>query len=414
MSGVSLADNLFMAFSAVCVTGLSVLPVSHTYSPFGQAVLCVLMQIGGLGIMVLSASVLVLAGRRMRVRSSAVLAQMVDATSLAGLRRTIASIVLYTFAIEGVGALLLYWRLLQHDPDVLAGSGSIGWAAVFHAIAAFCNAGFSNFHEGLVPLRTDPSVAAIIAVLIGLGGLGFPVIDELSRAAFDKLRRRRLRAFSLHTRLALRTSALLLAVMAVAYFALESHASMAALDFPHRITAAIFQSVSCRSGGFNLIDIGAMTQPMLVLTCAAMLIGASPGSTGGGIKTTTFAVLFAGLRAELSGRSPQLLDRAIPMVSIRKAMAVAFLSMLIIFGILVLVLLLEPHEPLALTFEVVSAFTTTGLSTGITPELSVPGKLVITLSMFIGRIGPLTLALAVAVPAQQRAIELPAERVMIG
>jgi trk system potassium uptake protein TrkH len=157
-----------------------------------------------------------------------------------------------------------------------------------------------------------------------------------------------------------------------------------------------------------------MTQPMLALTCAAMLIGASPGSTGGGIKTTTFAVLFAGLRAELSGRSAHLLDRAIPMALIRKAMAVAFLSMLIAFGMLFLVLLLEPHEPLALAFEVISAFSTTGLSTGITPELSVAGKLVITLSMFIGRIGPLTLALAVSLPGQERAIELPAERVMIG
>jgi len=414
MSGVSLVDNLFMAFSAVCVTGLSVTAVSHTYSPFGQAVLCVLMQLGGLGIMVLSASVLVLARRRMRVRSSAVLAQMVDVASLAGLRRTIASIVLYTLAIEAVGAAVLYVQLLQHDRDTLAGVDSVAWVAVFHAIAAFCNAGLSNLHDGLLPFKGDAGVAATLAVLIVLGGLGFPVLQELIGAGFDKLRRRRLRAFSLHTRVSLRTSALLLAVMAIAYLALEWNASMHGYDLKQRITAAIFQSVSCRSGGLNLVEIGAMTQPMLVLTCAAMMIGASPGSTGGGIKTTTFAVLFAGLRAELSGRSPRLLDRAIPLLLIRKAMAVAFLSIAIVSGMLFLILLLEPHEPLALGFEVVSAFSTTGLSTGITPELSVAGKLLITVSMFIGRIGPLTLALAVSLPAQQRAVELPAERMMIG
>jgi trk system potassium uptake protein TrkH len=213
---------------------------------------------------------------------------------------------------------------------------------------------------------------------------------------------------------ALRASALLLGIMAFAYLVLEWNASMRGLPFDQRITAAIFQSVACRTAGFNLIDIAAMTPPALVLTCAAMFIGASPGSTGGGIKTTTFAVLFAGLRAELGTGAPRLLDRTIPIPLIRKAIGVAFLSILILFALLFVMLLLEPHEPLALAFEVVSALSTTGLSTGITPELSSAGKLVITFSMFIGRIGPLTLALAISLTARQHPVELPDERVMIG
>jgi trk system potassium uptake protein TrkH len=285
---------------------------------------------------------------------------------------------------------------------------------VFHAISAFCNAGFSNLHAGLVPFRASPVVTLTTTVLIVLGGIGFPVIHELVRAGFTKVRRRRLAAFSLNTRIALGTSALLLAFMALSYLLLEWNASMRGMTLTERLLASLFQSASCRTAGFNVVDIGAMAPATLVLTCAAMFIGASPGSTGGGIKTTTLAALFSGMRAELGTRAPYMLDRSVPMALIRKAIGVAFLSMSIVFGVVMLMLLLEPHAPLELMFEVVSAFSTTGLSTGITPELSVPGKLVITLTMFVGRIGPLTLALALAASARTEAVELPAERVMIG
>jgi len=412
MSGVSLVDNLFMAFSAVCVTGLATSTLSQSYSLFGQVVLGALIQVGGLGIMVLSAAVMALSGKRMGVRSSAVLAEMVDASSIASLRRTLLSIVAYTLAIEAAGATVLYFQLLQHPAE--AHGVALLWTAVFHAISAFCNAGFSNLHVGLEPFQSSPIVICTLALLILLGGIGFPVLDELLRAAFAKLRRRRLQAFSLNTRVVLRTSALLLVGMTVAYLGLEWNASMRDLSLPDRLMASLFQSVSCRSAGFNLVDIGAMAPAALVLTCAAMFIGASPGSTGGGIKTTTLAALFAGLRAELGSRAPRLLDRAVPMALIRKAIGVAFLSMLIVFSVMILMLLIEPHAPLDLMFEVVSAFSTTGLSTGITPELSVPGKLVIVVTMFVGRIGPLTLALALSLNVKREPVELPAERVMIG
>jgi trk system potassium uptake protein TrkH len=311
-------------------------------------------------------------------------------------------------------------EFVQH-PDIsqrfgsdIAGPGSPRWAAVFHAVSAFCNAGFSNMTAGLVPFVGSPVVALTVAGLIVLGGVGFPVLDELSRALFTRLRGKRVPTLSLHCRIALRTTALLLGGMTLAYFVLEWRSSMKDLALHERLFASVFQSASARTAGFNIVNIGAMNSAVLLLTCAAMFIGACPGSCGGGIKTTTFAVLFAGLRSELSARPPRLLNREVPQPVIRRAIGVAFLSMTLVFVITFLLLLLERHTPLEIVFEVVSAFSTTGLSTGITPNLSIPGKLIITFTMFIGRIGPLTLALALARAAQTRALELPQERVMIG
>lgn len=417
---VSLVDNLFMSFSAVCVTGLSVNNLSQTYTLAGQIVLCALVQVGGLGIMVLSAAVVMLAGSRMRMKSSAVLAEMIDARSLASVRRTIFVIVVFTLAIEGAGALLLHAEFSRH-PEIwqrfggdLAGAGSPGFAAVFHAVSGFCNAGFSNFSAGLAPFVGSPLVVLTMSALIVLGGIGFPVLSELTRAAFDRLRRRRAQTLSLHSRISLRVTAVLAASMALAYFVLEWGASMKPLALGEHVLAAVFQSVSARTAGFNVVDIGKMTSATLVLTCAAMFVGACPGGTGGGIKTTTLAVLFAGLRSELLARPARLLDRTVPQPVIRRAIGVAFLSMTLVFVLFFLLLLTEVHAPLSLAFEVVSAFSTTGLSTGITPELSTAGKLMITFTMFVGRIGPLTLALALARAAQARSVALPEERVMIG
>lgn len=420
MQRVSLVDNLFMAFSAVCVTGLSVTNISETYTLFGEIVLCALIQIGGLGIMVLSAALAVVAGQRLRVKSSAVLAEMVDATSLASLRRTVLMICVFTLIIEGIGAAVLhaefqrYPELAQLSGHPLSGPGDALWAAIFHSITAFCNAGLSNIQGGLMPLTGNSVVLFTLTALVVLGGIGFPVLDELTRAAFTKLRGRRVPMLSLNTRIALLTSGILLGVMAVAYGLLEWTASMGSLPYTDRAIASVFQSAMTRSAGFNVVDVGAMRPAALILTCVAMFVGASPGSTGGGIKTTTLAALFAGLRAELRGTRPTLLNRRLPDAVIRKAISVSFLSMLFVtFGIFLL-LLFESHPPLALAFEATSAFSTTGLSTGITPHLSVPGKLLITAMMFIGRIGPLTLALAVSAKTQERALELPEERVMIG
>jgi trk system potassium uptake protein TrkH len=251
-------------------------------------------------------------------------------------------------------------------------------------------------------------------VLVALGGLGFPVLDELSRKAVAAVLRKRGPMLSLHARVVLRASGALLLIMMVAYLLLEWRASFAPLSYLERVGAAAFHAVVARSAGFNVIDLGAMVPATLLLTCAAMFIGAGPGSTGGGIKVTTLVALFAGLRAELTGRAPHVLNRGLPDLVIRKATGVAFLSMCIVLCAFFLLLLLEDHPPLELAFEAVSAFSTTGLSTGITGALSTPGKLLITFLMFAGRIGPLTLALALSAKAASRGFELPQERVLIG
>jgi trk system potassium uptake protein TrkH len=216
------------------------------------------------------------------------------------------------------------------------------------------------------------------------------------------------------SRLVLATTLALLALGTIGFFILERDRTLSHKTLGERLADAWFQSVSFRTAGFNTVDFTQLAPATRLVGIVLMFIGASPGSTGGGIKTTTLAALFSGMRAELGTRAPYMLDRSVPMALIRKAIGVAFLSMSIVFGVVMLMLLLEPHAPLELMFEVVSAFSTTGLSTGITPELSVPGKLVITLTMFVGRIGPLTLALALAASARTEAVELPAERVMIG
>lgn len=417
---VSFVDSLFTAFSAVCVTGLAVNTVSQHYTQFGQAVILALVQVGGLGIMVLSAAIAVLAGRRFRVRSSAVLAQMVDSESLAGLRRTVMMVVFYTLLIESLGAVVLYHVFKAH-PEILAragspkaGAGSPEWAAVFHSVSAFCNAGFSLTETNLKPFLSDATLVLCISALVILGGIGFPVLDELARRGFNRLRGRRPDRLSLHTRVVLRTSGLLIVGVALFYAAAEWNGAFSALSFGEALTAAYFHSVSNRSAGFNVVDMGAMGSASLMVTCIAMYIGASPGSTGGGVKTTTFATLFAAMRSELDGRPARLLDRQLSPAVTRKATGTAVLSLGIISVGVLLLFLVERHQPLALTFEAVSAFSTTGLSTGITPDLSTPGKIVITLLMYVGRIGPLTLALALAAKPERARVSLPEERLAIG
>ena len=415
---LSFIDNLFMGFSAVCITGLTVNTLSETYTEFGQLVLCVLVQIGGIGIMVLSSAIAMLIGQRLRVRSRVALAHVVDTHSLAGLRRTVTSIVVYTLLIELVGALLLYRSF--RATELAAGTGQLGmdralWASIFHAVSAFCNAGFSIFPRGLESFVGEPAVLGPVSALILLGGIGFPVIDELLGRLLARLRRKRPERLSLHSRVCLVTSGSLLVLLSVVYLVLEWRSAFAELPPLSRLSAAVFQSISVRTAGFQLVDLDGYRAATLLVTCAAMFVGASPGSCGGGIKTTTVAALYAGLRAELTARDPRLFDRALPEATLRRAIGVVFMSMSIVSLAILGLFLVEDHPPLELVFEAFSAFSTAGLSTGITPELSVPGKLLVTGLMFVGRIGPLTLALAVASKASSPAVlKLPEERVLIG
>ncbi len=419
----SFVDGLFTSVSAVCVTGLTVNDIASTYTRFGQTVILVLIQIGGIGIMVLSSFFAIVAGRRLRARSSVVLAEMIDAESLANLRRTVLTIVLYTLTLEAIGAVALYIAFGSHPevvlgPDsthLIAGAGGRVWASVFHSVSAFCNAGFSLFHGNLLGFAGSWSVCLLISALIVVGGLGFPVLDEMVRRARTRIAGRRPPRVSLHSRVVLVTSAALVVVLTVSILALEWNRTLAGMPVHERFLASLFQSVTTRTAGFNTVDVGALATPTLLLVTFAMFIGGSPGSTAGGIKTTTFAVLMSSFRAELRGHaSAQLLDRALTQSVMRRAFGVAVASAMIVAGVAFVLLLAEPHRGIALAFETVSAFATCGLSMGITAKLSALGKIVIMLTMFVGRIGPLTLAVALATRARTGGVALPEERLMIG
>ncbi|MGK3994348.1 TrkH family potassium uptake protein [Sorangium sp. So ce1024] len=419
----SFVDGLFMSASAVCVTGLSLHSISETYTPFGQAVLLLMVQIGGLGIMVLSTFFAIVAGRKLRLRDAAVMAEMIDAESFARLRRNLAAIVLFTLAMEAIGALALLFSFLPHHQiaagpvagEPLSGAGDFLWAAVFHAVSAYCNAGFSLFTGGLVPFAGSPAVSGVLASLVIIGSLGFPVHDELLRRARLRLRGERPPRMSLHSRIVLLGTAVLLAVGAAGFLLLEWRRSMGELSWPAKLLASLFQSAMTRSAGLNTVDFGLAGPATLMLTCMLMFIGAAPGSTGGGIKITTAAALFAALRAEMRGdEAPHLFGRAIPAATVRRALGMASLMVMLVSGFLLVMLTLEPHHPMGLALETVSALATAGLSANLTPALSAPGKLVMTLAMFIGRIGPLTIAMAFATQARTRSYRLPEEKIGIG
>jgi trk system potassium uptake protein TrkH len=402
---------------------LTVHDVARTYTPFGQAVLLVLIQAGGLGIMVLSTFIVVVAGRRLRVRSTAVMAEAIDAESLASLKRAVVTIVVTTAAVESLGAVALYLALSRY-PEVavgpesaaaLSGAGSLPWAAVFHAVSAFCNAGFSLFPANLTPLVHDAAVNGTVALLVIVGGLGFPVLAELGRQAAARARRKRPPRLSLHTRTVLASSGALVVLLAVAIAVLEWGGSLAHLPGPQRVMAALFQSVSARTAGFNTVDIGAMRPATWLLLCGFMFVGASPGSTGGGIKTSTFVALAASLRALVRGEErARVFDRLLPPAVVHRAIGVTFLSGVLAAGFAFLLLLLEAGEPARVVFEVVSAFGTVGFSTGITPGLSDAGRVVLVAAMIVGRVGPLTMTLALAGRQRSVPVRPVEERVLIG
>lgn len=411
-SSLGWLDALFTATSGVCVTGLSTIQVGQRLSTFGQTVLLALVQLGALGITTMSTLLLVAAGR-------ATFSHHVEAQDqLAAVRvkplRLLLWVVATTVVAETVGALVLARRF---------DGGDAWWQAVFHSVSAFCNAGFSLFPNSLTGYRSDMVVQATIMVLIALGGLGFIALRQVSLWLGAALRRRRAPLF-LHTRVVLVGSLCLWLVGAAMYLLLEWDNTMADLPAGTRVGAGLFQSVTTRTAGFNTLNFGAMRESTLFFTLFLMLVGGAPGSAAGGVKVTTAIVILAAVRARIRNVesvslfhrtvSAELVQRAFQLV----ALAILFLT-LIVAGLLITEeTLSSPHAPthhfLALVFEAASAFGTVGLSTGLTPDLSTGGKLLIIICMFVGRIGPLALALAVFRPRGRAAFEYAREDLAIG
>jgi trk system potassium uptake protein TrkH len=405
-----LVDALFTATSAVCVTGLTVRDTATHFSTFGQIVILLLIQAGGLGIMTFSVWLALLLGRDMDVRGQAALQNMLDHDTLADVRRMIRFIVLMTLVIEVCGAAVLFaaWYGRFGSPFRSA------YHALFHAISAFCNAGFSTFRDNLVPFRGHLVTNLTICGLIVAGGLGFTVIRDMAR----RVARRdgpHHRTFRTQTKVVLTLTAALVAGGALLVYVLERRDALRDMPRDEAWMAALFQSVTARTAGFNTLDVGRLLPATLVVTVVLMFIGASPGSTAGGIKTTTAAVLASAVACDLRQRQrTELCGRTIPEDVVVKALTVCCLSLALICTFTILLLWLDRKPLMDTVFETVSAFGTVGLSTGITPAWSRAGKLVLTALMFIGRLGPLTVAYALGRPRMGPRYTYAEERIMIG
>lgn len=407
---ISFVDALFISTSAVCVTGLSTVSVGETFSVFGQLVVLGLIQIGGLSIMTLYASMTILLGRSLRMKDRILMQDLHDATSLEDLFQIIIDILKYTFAIELWGAIVLTIAFTFEGFEF----GQALYYGFFHSISAFCNAGFSLFDNNLESFATNSLISFTIMILITLGGLGFIVLKELKSALIKGFEFNRL---GLHTRVVLVTSAILTGAAAVFIFFGEFLHSLDAYSLWDKIQISLFHSVTLRTAGFNTIPITGLHTYSIYFMTLFMFIGGSPGSTAGGIKTTTLAILIQSIVSTLKNKKKvEMFDRTISAPIVVRATAITFISIMVTCFFILLMMRLEPDQNfLSILFEVMSAGGTVGLSLGLTGFLSVYGKLAICVVMFIGRIGPLTLILAIGQQDKDTGkFDYPEGRIMIG
>jgi len=382
-------DALFTATSATCVTGLVTVDTGTHYSVFGQIVILLLIQIGGLGFMTMATLFAFFLKRKISLKERLILQEALNQSSIEGIIRLVRRVILYALTIETAGALLFTGRFLFDMPP-----GRAVYYGVFHAVSFFNNAGFDlmgNFRS-LTDYVDDPLVNLVTMLLIVTGGLGFVVLSDLT----DWRRNRRL---SLHSKVVLSMTGLLIAVGAIVIFAFEygNPATMQPLSLGGKIWSALLQSVSPRTAGVNTLDMGGLRQATQFFIIILMFIGASPGSTGGGIKTTTFAALLGAVWAMVRGKEDVVMFKhRLAQERVYKALTVTLLSLSLVMAATMVLATTEDHHFLQILFEVTSAFGTVGLTIGLTPHLTLAGKIIIILMMFAGRMGPLTLGYALA------------------
>jgi len=403
-------DALFTATSATCVTGLIVVDTGSHFSLMGQSIIIFLVQIGGLGLMTFTSLFVLSLGKGFGVKERVLLRDILDYRDLGRIGSLILSIFAITFIIEAVGALLLYTQFLPYHESSL----SPAYSAIFHSISAFCNAGFSLFSDSFRRYQSDTGINFIMSSLIVLGGLGFIVIVNLWRWGYAHLKGKR-GFLSLQSKLVLSVSFLLFAGGMAFILLGEKGGALKTFSLKEKLLGAYFQSITARTAGFNTLNIGSLSIFSALLLIIFMFIGASPGSTGGGVKTSTFATLFLTIKSMIQGKSRvEVFKRTIPRLIVYQALSVVILALgWIAFSTLFLTLT-EHASFMDILFEDLSAFGTVGLSRGLTPHLTVAGRVIIILTMLIGRIGPLTLALTIGVRRVSELYEYPEERVMIG
>jgi trk system potassium uptake protein TrkH len=406
---------LFLATSAVCVTGLSVVDVSSYYSPFGQAVLLLLFQIGGLGYMTATTFLLALIGRRFSLREKLTLQQSLDLPGIRGSTQVVKSIIATTLVFEISGTIALLPAFWQTDRPVYS-----LWLALFHSVSAFNNAGFSLFPDSLVQYVASPLVNVVVPLLIICGGIGYQVIMEIYLWLRTVIRPRNYDPkvlFSLNFKVVTTTTLFLLILGSIGLWLTEiGNPNFANFSWSDKLWSAWFQSVTARTAGFNTVDIGLLTPTALFTMIVLMFIGASPGGTGGGIKTTTIRILSSCTGSALHGKDETALyKRQIPSLLIFKAVGVVVGSMGVVILTTALLSISDRQIPfIQLLFEATSAFATVGLSTGITAKLSPVGQLVIILTMYTGRVGVLLLMAAFSGKTKPSLVKYPEEYLLVG
>ncbi len=406
-------DALFTATSASCVTGLIVQDTPSYWSTFGHIVILVLLQIGGLGTMTLAAVLRLLLRRRLTVLEQLAVRDTIGPPGLADIVRVVRRIILFTVVCEIIGAALLASRWWAKSAVMPAGYAA--WIGLFHSVSAFCNAGFSLFSTSLEHYVGDLFTVAVIGGLIIIGGLGFPVIIDVARW-LKAVHLRRRRFLTLHSRLVIVTTALLLTIGFAALLVLEWDGAFSDLPPATKVLAAAFAAITPRTAGFDTVPPARFTTAGKLLTIILMFIGASPGSTGGGIKTATFAVLALLIWVMSRGQEDiYVFRRSLGEGSRHRAFAIAGLMTCAVFALTLTLCITEAGKAdfIDILFEAVSALGTVGLSCGVTRTLSAAGKLAIIVAMYVGRVGPLTLALSIA-PRRRPPFRFPAEDVMVG
>lgn len=402
---VGFIDALFTAGSASCVTGLTTVNTAASWNLAGKMIIIILIQIGGLGIMTLATIFPLILRKKIGLTSRQILKEQLNLDSLSGIIKLLKYVLLFTFTVEGIGALFLS---LSFIPRFGLAKG-IGFS-LFHAISAFCNAGFDILGDSIYPLRDDPIVNFTLMALVVIGGLGFFVTQEM-------IQKKKFNKFSVHSKLVLLISIILVFFGALLFLFLEftNSGTLASESLGVKVQQSLFQSVISRTAGFYSVKMTELREATKFLLILLMFIGGSPGSTAGGLKTTTFGVLILSMLATIKGENEPLVFRKhISDRTIRKASALVIVSLLLVIIVSFLLTITEEAGFLDLLFETTSAYATVGLTTGVTEGLSDFGKLLITLTMYLGRVGPLSLGYAISNRMKYTGLRYPEANISVG
>ena len=398
-------DAIFIAASASCVTGLSPVNTAEHWNSLGHVVIIILIQIGGLGIMTLASIIPLILRKKIGIKTRLILKEQLNIESMEGVIRLFKYVLGFTLVIESLGALLLAIRFV---PTYGLGKGI--WFSIFHSISSFCNAGFDILGDSIYPLRDDYLVNITIMSLVIIGGLGFMVTSEIYY-------KRHFKRFSTHSKLVLLTNAGLILVGALGFFVLESLKSgvLSNETIGDGVLISFFQSVAARTAGFYSADLSKINDSTAILLISLMFIGGSPGSTAGGIKTTTFVVLILAVISVIKNeKEPVVFKRRISSEAIKKALSIFLISLSIVIFVSFVIAAIEDFAFIDILYETASALGTVGATLGITDKLSTASKIMITLCMYLGRIGPMTMALSFGLKSDVRLIRYPEGFISIG